>query len=102
MCLTVISRHTGAVIMRIAYGYQKQDDDLVQVVTKCMADAALASSPTSFLVNSLPFRKSSRPFFRNRFTHFELDSHESSRLVPRHDMEAASEDLVCRARTYAQ
>jgi hypothetical protein len=44
--------------MRIAYGYEKQDNDLVQVVTKCMADAALASSPTSFLVNSLPFRMS--------------------------------------------
>lgn len=51
-------RHAGALIMRIAYGYEKQDDKLVALVNKVMEAAGLACAPSHFWVNMMPFRMS--------------------------------------------
>ena len=55
-------RHAGALIMRIAYGYEKQDDKLVALVNKVMEAAGLACAPSHFWVNMMPWRMP-LPFF---------------------------------------
>ncbi|TDL15494.1 cytochrome P450 [Rickenella mellea] len=52
-----ISKHAGAIVMRIVYGYEKQDDKLVALVNKVMEAAGLAMAPSHFWVNMMPWLK---------------------------------------------
>ncbi|KAF8987964.1 cytochrome P450 [Cyathus striatus] len=44
----MLDRHAGALIMRVAYGYEKQDHTLTALVNKVMKAAALATAPSHF------------------------------------------------------
>jgi len=47
--------------MRVAYGYEKQDDELVTLVNHVMECAGLATQPSRFWVNIMPWRKFHHP-----------------------------------------
>jgi hypothetical protein len=52
-------RTAGAIILRIAYGYELQGDDdpLVKLVDRAILQFSLATTPGAWLVDVLPFLK---------------------------------------------
>ena len=52
---------TGAIVLMISYGYQTQenDDPLIKIADDATEQAAEVAQPGAFLVDVLPFRKSS-------------------------------------------
>ena len=55
-------REAGAVILKIAYGYNIEphgSDPLVTLVNDAMEDFSLAAAPGKWIVDTVPFRKMS-------------------------------------------
>ena len=59
--MPVSSRSTGALLLRVAYGYDvlpdQQHDPLVTIVEEAMRGFSLVSKPGEFLVDTIPILK---------------------------------------------
>ena len=62
--LTISSSHAGAIILRVAYGYQVKDhgDEFVKAGNDAMDSFNKGCSPGAFMVNQMPIREFKVPF----------------------------------------
>jgi hypothetical protein len=57
--------NAGALVLRITYGYrvQEHNDPFINLTEQSIREVTLAASPTSWIVDYLPFRKHFVPLF---------------------------------------
>jgi len=52
-----VNRHAGAIILRVAYGYEveEENDPFVNIANTAMSNFNTCTAPGAFLVNQMPF-----------------------------------------------
>ena len=95
-------RNAGAIILKMAYGYNVTDeeDGLVELVDQAVQGFNAASVPGAFLVDSFP----ACMLYHNLMVHNSLVSCSTMapRLASRHGMEGKCSELAQEIRRYEQ